>query len=187
MALDLKRRRFTVAEYHQMAEASILREDDRVELVDGETIEMTPIGPRHAGHVNRLAGLFYHACSDLAIPAVQNPVRLGERSEPRPDLALLRRKPDYYASGHPTPADVLLLVEVAETSADPDRRAKMPLYARSGVQEAWLVDLQQETATVYRHPFAGGYRTARVLRRGGQVSPIAFPDRAISVADILFE
>ncbi|MCL4370495.1 MAG: Uma2 family endonuclease [Chloroflexi bacterium] len=185
MALDLKRRRFTAEEYHWMARVGILGEDDRVELVDGEIVEMTPIGHRHAACVNRLAELFSQTLGNTAIVSVQNPVRLGQYSEPQPDLALLRRKPDFYASGHPTPEDVFLIVEVAGSSIEPDRRVKIPLYARSGVLEAWLVELDQETLTMYRDPAPDGYHTVRVVRRGEQVAPAAFPSHSLAISDIL--
>ncbi|MBI2864883.1 MAG: Uma2 family endonuclease [Chloroflexi bacterium] len=185
MALHLPRRRFTVEEYHRMAEAGILGEDDRVELIEGEITEMTPIGRLHAATVNRLIKLFVTIFGDDAVVGAQNPIVLDEHSEPQPDIALLRPKADFYASGHPTPEDVFFLVAVACSSADPDRRIKVPLYARKGIAECWLVDLEQETITVYRDPAADGYRTARVFRRGEQIAPAAFPDRSLAVAAIL--
>ena len=185
MALDLKRRRFTVAEYYQMALAGILGEDDRVELIDGEIVEMTPIGARHAECVDRLTEFFFRAFGGAARLRVQNPVRLGEHSEPKPDVALVHRRAGLYGSGHPTPEDILLLVEVADSSADPDRRVKVPLYARSGIQEVWLVDLEQETITIYRDPAPDGYRSARVARRGDELAPISFPDLVLKAADLI--
>jgi Uma2 family endonuclease len=141
MGVQLARRLFTVAEYHKMAEAGILSEDDRVELLEGEIVAMSPIGSRHAGLVNRLNRLFSQRAGDQVVVSVQNPVRLGGYSEPQPDLALLRPRADFYTSSHPGPEDVLLAVEVAETSAAVDREVKVPLYARFGVPEVWLVDL----------------------------------------------
>ncbi len=185
MAVHPTRRRFTVAEYHQMAEAGILGEDDRVELIEGEIVEMAPIGRRHAGRVARLDRMFQRLTGDESVVWVQNPVRLGEHSEPQPDLALLRPRADFYASDLPTPSDVFLLVEVAETTVELDRRLKTPLYARSGIPELWLVDLDQETLTVYRDPTASGYKTVRVLRRGESIAPGSFPDRPLAVDDIL--
>lgn len=187
MALELKRRRFTVDEYHQMAQAGILGEDDRLELIDGEIVEMTPIGARHASCVKRLADFFFRNFRDLAVVSVQDPIRLSERSELQPDLALLHQKPDFYASRLPMPADVFLLVEVASSSVDPDRKVKVPLYARSGILEVWLVDLEQQTITAYLDPTPDGYRTAQVFRRGESLTPSAFPDRPIAVSDILPE
>lgn len=135
MSVQLLRRSFTVEEYHRMAEAGILREDDRVELLEGEIVEMTPIGSRHAACVDRLNQLGVRGVGPRAIVRVQSPVRLGERSEPQPDLTLLRARPDFYAHAHPGPADVLLIIEVAEASADADRTVKMPLYARAAIPE----------------------------------------------------
>ena len=183
MALELRKRRFTVDEYYRMARAGILGEDDRVELIEGGIVEMTPIGARHAECVSRLTELFFHTFGDVARVSPQNPIRLGEHSEPQPDVALLR--PRSYASGHPTPEDVLLLVEVAESSAEPYRRVKVPLYGRSGIPEVWLVDLEQETITTYHDPTPEGYRTARVARSGEDLASVAFPDRAIAVASVL--
>lgn len=185
MALDLKRRRFTVEEYYWMARVGILGEDDRVELIDGEIVEMTPIGHRHAVCVKNLTRTFYHLFDDVAVISVQDPVHLSDYSEPEPDLALVTPPADSYLSGHPRPRDIILIVEVAHSSADPDRRVKVPLYARNGIPEFWLVDLEQETITIYQDPTPGGYRTARIVRRGEQLAPAAFPDRPIAVSDIL--
>ncbi|MCL4532302.1 MAG: Uma2 family endonuclease, partial [Actinobacteria bacterium] len=129
--------------------------------------------------------LFARTYGDIATLSPQNPIHLGRRSEPQPDVALLHQKPDDYASAIPAARDIFLVVEVAETSADPDRRVKVPLYARAGILEVWLVDLQQQTITAYQEPSSGGYRTVRVLRRGEQIAPAAFPDRSVAVADIL--
>ncbi|MBI2864712.1 MAG: Uma2 family endonuclease [Chloroflexi bacterium] len=185
VVVQYARRWFTVEEYHRMAEAGILGEDDRVELIEGEVMQMTPIGRRHASCLARLSELFYGAMRGAAIVWPQNPVDLGEYSEPEPDLAILRRQPDFYLSGHPTPADVYLLIEICDSSVEPDRRVKVPLYARGGIAEVWLIDLEQETITVYHDPSSGGYRTARVARRGEQIAPSAFPDRPLPVSDIL--
>jgi len=185
MSVALTRRRFTVDDYYKMATAGIFTEDDRVELIDGEIVEMPPIGDRHAGGVDRIASYFWGRYSDVAQVRVQNPVRLNDYSEPEPDLALLRPRADFYASGHPTPADVLLLVEVADTSVDADRQVKVPLYARNGIPETWLLDLPHATLTVYRDPAPDGYRSAQVLRAGEEVAPLAVADRPLSVAAIL--
>jgi Uma2 family endonuclease len=185
MTLQPTRRRFSIDEYYQMAEVGILSPDDRVELIDGEIIEMAPIGRRHAAGVDRLIPLFLGVFGALVHLRVQNPVRLGDYSEPEPDVALLRPRADYYASGHPGPADVLLVVEVAETSLMFDRRRKVPLYARSGIPDVWLVDLRRRTLSVYRDPTPDGYRTVRTLRPGDMIATLAFPDRPLSVAAVL--
>ncbi len=187
MAIELKRRRFTVKEYHRMAQAGILGEDDRVELIEGEIVEMTPIGHRHIMCVNQINRLFVRSFDDVAMVSVQNPVRLDRRSEPQPDLALLRLDPGLKRATQVTAPHVFLLVEVAETSVETDRRVKVPLYARAGIPEVWLVDLGQENVTAYLEPTPSGYRTARVFRRGEGLAPSAFPGRAIAVADILPE
>lgn len=184
MDVRLTRRLFTVDEYYQMARAGILTEDDRVELLEGEIVQMTPIGSRHAACVDRLTELFSRHIAERAIVRVQSPVRLSERSEPQPDLTLLRRRSDFYAGHHPGPEDVLLLVEVAETSAEPDRGIKLPLYARAGISEVWLVDLGAGAIEVYRRPSREGYQETFTVRRGDPVSPATFPDVRLAAAGI---
>jgi len=185
MAVLLTRRRFTVDDYHGMALAGILGEDDRVELIDGEIVEMAPIGPGHAATVGRCTERFGRRFADLAHVWVQNPIHLDAHNEPQPDLVLLRRRPDFYASALPTPPDVLLVVEVADTTLGIDRRVKLPLYARAGIPEAWLVDLQHRVLHVHREPTADGYRVTRTARRRERLAPLAFPDREIAVTDLL--
>ncbi len=185
MALSVTTRKFTVEEYHRMAESGILTEDDRVELIEGEIIEMPPISSAHAGCVDRLAMRLMEGLGRRAIVRVQSPIRLGERSEPQPDVALLRPRADFYAAAHPGPADVLLVIEVAEHSGAYDRERKLPLYARSGIPEAWGVDLGQGEVVVGRDPSPEGYRTVRILHRGEALSPLAFPDLTLSVDEIL--
>lgn len=157
MSVTIPKPLFTVAEYYQMAEAGILAPEDRVELIEGEIIAMSPIGSRHAGCVNRLTQLFSEKVSGLAIVSVQNPIRLSDSTEPEPDLALLRPRADFYAQAHPQPADVLLVVEVADHSLAYDRAIKVPLYARAGIPETWVIDLDTETVFVYQQPGAPGY------------------------------
>ncbi len=185
MAVQVSRRLFTVAEYHRMAEARILGEDDRVELLDGEIVQMTPIGSRHAACVDRLVRWFGRQVGDEAIVRVQGPIRLSEHSEPQPDLALLKPRPDFYAQAHPGPADVLLLIEVAETSSDSDRDVKLPLYARAGIGEVWLVDLTAERVEVYRQPWFRGYQDCHTVRRGQRLAPQALPDLNLSADAVL--
>jgi Uma2 family endonuclease len=177
--------RFTVEDYHRMAEAGILGRDDRVELIEGQIVEMPPIGSPHGGTVNALLYLFSKAVRDEAIVGVQNPVRLSDISEPEPDLMLLRPRPDFYRDSHPTPADVLLLVEVADTSAAYDRSVKLPLYARVGVPEYWLVDLERGVLEVYRSPAGDGYAEVQELGAGARVAPASLPDAELDVGEIL--
>lgn len=185
MAIELKRRRFTVDDYYRMAEVGILTEDDRVELLDGEIVQMSPIGSDHAGHVKRLNALFTSRLGARVVVSVQDPVRLSSHSEPQPDLTLLRPRADFYTRAHPQPDDVLLLIEVADTSVETDRRVKMPLYARAGLREVWLVDLTADRVEVYRKPAADGYRASRTLARGEGLSPQAFSELALGVDDLL--
>ena len=179
------RRRFTVDEYHRMAEAGILHEDDRVELIEGEIVYMAAIGSRHFACVNNFTGRFATRLAGRAIVSVQNPVRLSSGSEPEPDLALLHPRPDNYAAALPGPDEVYLLVEVADTTLRYDRETKLPLYAESGIPEVWIVDLQRERVLVYRRPRAGDYQQITTVERGGSLSPEAFPDLSLPVADIL--
>ncbi|MFQ6089884.1 MAG: Uma2 family endonuclease [Candidatus Bipolaricaulia bacterium] len=185
MTVQVLKRRFTVEEYHQMAQAGILTEDDRVELIEGEIVEMTPISSRHAACVNCLNQLFSNQVGRQAIVSVQNPIRLSERSEPQPDLALLRPRSDFYADKHPEPGDVLLVVEVAETSADYDREVKLPLYARSEVPEAWLVDLEAGIVEIHHKPSAQSYKEVRKYQRGERLASQAVPDLELAVDEVL--
>lgn len=181
----LTRRRFTVEEYHRMADAGILDEDDRVELLDGEIVEMTPIGPRHAGGVARLDHLFGVRFGERAIVWAQNPLVLERHWEPQPDLVLLKPRQDFYTSALPGPEDALLVVEIAETSMQRDRRVKMPAYARTEVPEVWLLDLPGDRLEVFTDPAPEGYRKVRRLRRGDRLAPAAFPEVEFSVDEVL--
>jgi Uma2 family endonuclease len=186
MAVQLVTYRFTVQDYHRMAEAGIFHEDDRLELLEGEIVEMPPIGPGHAGGVKRLMNSFLPLQGERkAIISVQDPIRLGEHSEPQPDLALLKPHPDFYAREHPSPEDVFLVVEVMDSSASYDREVKVPLYARFGIPETWLMDVEQGLIEVYRSPSPEGYQQVRTLRRGEGLSPQAFPELSVTVDELL--
>jgi len=171
-------RRFTVAEYHRMGEAGILHEDDRVELLDGRLYVMSPIGSPHAACVRRLDRLFQRRAEPDALVSAQNPVVLDDTSEPEPDLALLSPRDDDYAARHPRPDDVLLLVEVADTTEDFDRSTKLSLYARAGISEYWVVSLSDNQLHVYRGPEDGDYATHSVLTPDDTVSVEALPGLA---------
>lgn len=181
----LVRRPFSVDDYHRMAETGLLGEDERTELLDGEVVVLMPISSRHAGCVNALCRWFVARLLDRAVVAAQNPVRLSPHSEPEPDLCLLAPREDFYRSAHPEPADVFLLVEVADSSIEPDRRVKAPLYAAAGIREFWLVDLNQDRVEVYRQPGAEGYGQLHTFGRGERITPLAFPEVEIAVAEIL--
>lgn len=171
MAVQVLRRRFTVEEYHQMGQAGILNKEDRVELLEGEIVEMAPIGSRHQATVDRLNWLFSGRAADAAVVRVQGPVRVAGDSEPQPDILLLRSRADFYAAAHPGPADVILLVEVSDSSIEYDREVKLPLYARHGIPEVWIVDLDKEVIEVYTDPTVDGYRGVSQLGRGQTLSP----------------
>jgi len=167
-----KPHRFTVAEYHRMAEVGILNEDSRVELIRGQIVDMAPIGAPHLGMVNRLNRLLPGVLAGRGILSVQNPVRLDDGSEPEPDVVVLRPRADDYATAMPCPSDVLLLIEVADTSLDDDRAIKVPLYAENGIAECWIVNLVDRVVEVYRQPGNGRY--ADIRRTGqGQVLDVA--------------
>ena len=185
MAVQLTRRRFTVDDYYAMARAGILHEDDRVELIDGEIVEMPPIGPGHAGSTDGGAELLIRRFGDLVQVRIQAPIRLNAHNEPQPDLALVRRRADFYRSGHPTPADVLLVIEVADTSLETDQRIKLPTYARASLPEVWLLDLQHDLVLVHRDPGPDGYRLVTTARRGERLAPLAFPDRELTIDELL--
>lgn len=185
MTVQVLRRRFTVDEYYLMAKVGILHEDDRVELIEGEIVEMSPIGSRHAASVMRLTQYLAEKAGRQALLDVQNPVRLGEHSEPQPDISLLKPRADFYAGAHPGPEDVLLLIEVADTSVDYDRQVKIPLYARAGIGEVWLVDLTENQVEVYRQPGPRGYRQILRPTTEDRLAPQSLPDLELSPRDIL--
>lgn len=187
MAVDAEvtRRRFSVDEYHRMGEAGILNEDDRVELIRGEIVQMTTIGSDHASCVARLNHRLVLALQDRAILWPQNPLTILPDSEPQPDIILLRYRDDFYRHELPGPADVALLIEVADTSVRYDRNVKGPLYAEAGVREYWIVDVSSEAVEVYRDPEAGRFRRVSRAEVGATLTPLAFPDVAVSVAAIL--
>ncbi|MEG3898046.1 MULTISPECIES: Uma2 family endonuclease [unclassified Microcoleus] len=185
MSVQMQRRLFTVQEYHLMNKAGILGEDDRVELIEGEIIQMAAIGTRHASCVKRLLRQFNIIPDEQAIIGVQDPIQLTERTEPQPDFVLLQHRADYYDTAHPMPSQVLLLIEVSDSTVDYDRHIKVPIYARSLIQEVWLVDLVENCLEVYRQPGANGYSLMLKFWRGQQVAPLAFPDLEVSVDFIL--
>ena len=177
--------RFSVKEYYRMAETGVLRPDARVELLNGEIIDMSPIGSFHGGVTNYLNEIFTAASKRRWVTAVQNPVQLDEYSEPQPDLVLLKPTPDFYRRRHPQPADVFLLIEVSDSSLTTDREAKLPAYGRAGVAEVWIVNLVDQVIEVYREPHFTGYGSKTILRPGDQAKPQGFPDVTVDVAELL--
>jgi len=179
------RHRLDVDAYYKMAEAGILKHDDRVELIDGEIFDMNPIGSPHAARVKRLNRLFARAAAEgRVLVGVQDPLRLDAYNEPEPDLMLLRPRADDYATRHPSATDVFLLVEVSDSSLAYDRGAKLALYAQFGVPEVWIVDLAGAAVEVYRQPKEGAYSLTERWT-GGSLTPDLVPSVAIDVAALL--
>jgi Uma2 family endonuclease len=180
---EVPRRMFTVDEYHRMAEVGIFRPDERVELIEGEIVEMSPIGPRHAGCVINATRLFITRLGERVVLSPQNPVTIRPRSEPQPDLALLRPREVSYSEALPTPQDVVLAVEVADTTVRFDRLVKARLYARAGIAESWLLLPNDRAIEIHREPGPEGY--AHVTRHDADqvVAPLAFPDASFAVSD----
>lgn len=186
MAIQAPRKLFSIDEYERMIETGILREDDRVELIRGEIVEMSPIGLEHITCVMRLNNLFLtQQLNHSLILSVQNPIRVPTNSRPQPDVTLLKWRDDFYAGKHPSSEDVLLLIEVSDTTLADDRNVKMPLYAESGVAEMWIVNLPEAVVEVYSSPAQGGYQHTRVARRGETLSLHGGLVGAVQVDDIL--
>lgn len=177
--------RFTVEDYERMGRAGIFGEDDRIELIEGTVVPMSPIGIPHAGTVKALNRLFARLLGERAILSVQDPIILSDISEPQPDVVLLRPREDSYRKAHPRPEDVLLLVEVADTSGDFDRSVKAPLYARAGISEYWIVDLERNLIQVHRSPVDDGYTEVEEFASGARLAPAALPDAELEVSEIL--
>ena len=179
------KRKFTVAEYYRMAEVGILHHTERVELLDGEIIVMAPIGIPHATGVRRMERVLHQALGAAAAISVQNPVRLDDHSEPEPDIALLRFREDDYATAHPGPADVLVVMEVSDSTLDFDREVKSKRYAAAGIPEMWVMNLPGDCLDRLDQPGPAGYARHTVFRRGEKISPAALPDLELAVADLL--
>lgn len=186
MALAMRRYRFTLDDYHRMGEVGILTAEDRVELVEGEIIEMSPAGTVHASVVDRLNMNFTARVAGRAIVRVQSSLTLPAlTSELEPDLQLLRHRPDFYVRHRPAPDDVLLVIEVMHSSVSYDRGVKRPLYARAGLAETWLVAVEAGHIEVNRDPHLNGYRIQHIVRRGARLSPLASPDLDVFADEIL--
>jgi Uma2 family endonuclease len=177
--------RFTAADYHRIGEAGVFHHDDRVELIEGVILRMSPIGDRHAGRVISLSEIFFVRLGRRALVCVQNPVRLSESSEPQPDLVVMRRPVGAEPVRALRPEDILLLIEVSDSTLGFARDSKVPLYAQAGIPEVWLLDLQGDRLRVYREPIDGEYRSITVLVRGGSVTLMALPDITLTVEEIL--
>jgi Uma2 family endonuclease len=185
MSVQLQKRYFNVDEYYRMAEVGLLSPDDRVELIEGEIVEMSPIGKTHGGTVKRSNNFLNRELGDAFIVSVQDPIRLNDFSEPQPDLTLLKPRKDFYRNSHPTPEDVLVVIEVADTSVNYDRNVKLPLYARAGIPEAWLMVLPKEVIEVHSQPRNGKYQKIQRLKRGKTLVSSAIIGLSCRVEDLL--
>lgn len=185
MSAQLEPRRFNVSEYYQMAKAGVLKPGDRLELIDGEIVKMSPIGSPHAACVRGFDNLLRLKLGAGVLVSVQMPVRLNEFSEPQPDITLLKPRDDLYAKHHPRPEDILLVIEVADTTLLTDRNIKVPLYARAGVVETWLVNLPKEMIEVYSDALNGKYRKCQKFKRGQVVKSPTVKGLALKVNEIL--
>ena len=185
MGTDGERRRFTIAEYYAMAMRGIIRPGERVELLYGEIVKMSPIGDDHASSVNALTEMLIDEVRRRATVITQNPLRLDVNHEPEPDLMLARRREDYYRSGHPGPDDILLLIEVSDSTVESDRNEKLPLYARYLIPEVWIVNLRDRHIEIYTDPTTDRYATTHITHPNQTISPTAFPDIHLPISEII--
>lgn len=179
----LKRFRFSREDYHLLEKVGLLTEDSPVELINGEIIEMSPINSLHAGTVKRLLRFLSNSLADQYLIGAQDPIDLGAYSEPEPDLSILKYREDTYIDSHPKATDILLLIEVADSSLEKDRTVKLPLYAEAAIPETWIVNLQDAKIEVYQSPDKGKYQAQQIFQSGDTISHQLF--RELSVEDIL--
>ena len=185
MSVPLQRWVFTVDEYDRMTDAGILSKEDRVELIEGDLIRMSPIGKTHASRVDRLTEVLVQRVVKYAIVRVQNPVQLDAYSKPQPDIVLLRRRDDFYSREVPTPDDVLLIIEVADSTIEYDKKVKVPLYARAGIPEVWLEDLLKDRIEAYSEPVNGTYQKCRIVEKGQSIPPEKLPMFVFTIDELL--
>jgi Uma2 family endonuclease len=175
---------FNVAQYYKMAEVGILGVEQRTELIEGEIIQMSPIGAKHAGTINRLTRVLSPLVSNQAIISIQNSIRLNTNSEPQPDLAILRFRDDCYTDCHPTPADIFLLIEVSDSTLKYDREIKVPLYAKAGIPEVWIANIEAQLFEVYRSPSQDSYQKIQSYSKGEVIQIEMLADIAIAIDEI---
>lgn len=175
MSLTVLRHQFTVHEYARMRETGILTEDSRVELLDGEIYVMSPIGPIHVGLVNKLNHLLMQRIGDAGIISIQNPIQLNDHSEPQPDIAILSPRDDFYTNALATPDDVLLIIEIADSSLDYDREEKLPRYARAHIPEVWIIDANKSVVEQYTLPIQGEYTQLYKALLGSRLTATQLP------------
>lgn len=184
MAVQLARRLINVKEYYSMYQAGILKETDRVELIHGEIIEMSPIGSKHAAAVSKLNNFLKDIIKEAALINVQNPIQINDLNEPEPDLIILKPKDNYYADAHPKPADTFVIIEVSDSTYDYDKQIKLPLYASAGIPEFWLINLNKNEIEVHRHPDKDVNKKIEIARSGDQID-LAFCNKSIAVNQLL--
>jgi len=184
MAFEISRRLFNVHDYHRMVDAGILSQRERVELIHGEILTMSPIGPPHSGTVMRALNGLIPLVGNRALVGVQGPIALGDWDEPQPDIFLLRPRDDFYTKAHPRPSDLFLIIEIADSSLDYDRTVKVSLYAETGVPEYWVADITNDCVWAYSDIQERHYQTVRQFRRGESIVPQLLPGCSIRV-DIL--
>ncbi len=183
--LPIPKRLFSVSEYLRMAETGLISEEECVELIEGEIIKLAPKTPLHASNIDRISDLLIRRLPEQVITWVQNPIHLNDYSLPQPDITILRPKENFYEDAHPTPTDIFWLIEVADTSLDYDKKVKLPLYARSGVQEVWLVNLPKSRIEVYCRPFDDIYQEIRLLHKEQTLVINSFPEISFLVSELL--
>ena len=187
----LSLRRFTVSEYHRMIEAGILYEGERGELINGVIIQHMPQRRKHSAVISQMTELFYPPIiAKEARLRIQLPITLNDNTEPEPDLALVKRRADGYLESHPSPGDVLLLIEVSDTTLEYDQEIKLPRYAASGIPDVWIVNLVDNRIEVYRHPLTlpdgtAVYQIRTNMRKGEALTPHALPSLKIAVDEVL--
>ena len=185
MSVQIAKHWFTVRDYERMGELGILPAGERYELMRGEIIEMSPIGKRHAACANRLSRELNRQVGASVIVSIQNPIQLDDYSEPQPDVVLLRFRADFYSESLPAPADVLLVVEVSDTTLDYGRQFKLADYARVGIPEVLICNLPDEQLEYFAQPADGAYSVARILQRGERLTSASVPDAVFDVAAVL--
>jgi Uma2 family endonuclease len=184
MDTEVIKKRFTVDEYHRMGETGIFGPEDRLELIDGEILEMSPIGQRHASRVARATTLFVRTLGDKAVVNPQNPLQLSDWTEPQPDIVILKPRPDFYEHLRPTPGDVLLVMEVSDTTLRFDLKIKLTYFAAASIPEVWIQDVNEDLLHVFREPQGDRYSVSRQLKRGSSISLLAFPGVHFSTGDL---
>jgi len=182
---EVKKRLFTAEEYHRMGEAGILRPHDRTELIDGEIVQLTPIGYRHELCVSRITALLIQTLGNRMVLSPQCALRLNDWTEPEPDIVVYKPRSDFYAKKRKGPSDVLFVIEVSDSTLQHDQKIKLPRYAKAGIPEVWIEDLQHNVLNVYRNAGARTYATVLTLSPENTVSPFAFPDVSFSINELL--